>query len=839
LTTEQSDHETPPERLVTNAGSVRPEPLAAPGSDYDSSNITVLEGLEAVRKRPGMYIGDVHDGSALHHLVWEVIDNSVDEHLAGQCTRVTVTVHFDGSVTVEDDGRGIPVGIMPERGVSAAEVVMTVLHAGGKFDHSSYKVSAGLHGVGVSAVNAVSEWLRLEIQREGKLWFQEYRRGVPQASIVPIGESDRTGTKVGFKPDHEIFSNTEYSYDILANRLRELAFLNSGLVIELVDERGEGRKEVYEYKGGIREFVSLLSKTKEPVHDEVVAFTGEFSAGEGKALMELDIALQWTNSYSEQILCYTNNVFNRDGGTHLTGLRSALTRSLNTYGQAQNLFKDAKSGLTGDDTREGVICVIHVKHPDASFDSQTKSKLVSSEVKGVVENAVNEHLSRYFEEHPQTARKILEKAVMAAKAREAARKAREVVRKGVLDSTSLSGKLADCQSKDPSISELYIVEGESAGGSAKQGRDRHNQAILPLKGKILNVERARLDRMLSSQEVMTLISALGCGIDENGQFDVSKLRYHKIILMTDADVDGSHIRTLLLTFFYRQMRQVIEQGYLFIAQPPLYGVRKGKRLLYMKDQAGLDRFLIENAIEELSVQAERGPVLSGLPLFNLASRLRSMRGVLAKIDRRADARVVAALIRTNPLTLADFRDHAKVEAAAKQLEVALCERYPDLCPLSVTLEWEKVHGAGRLVTRFRPGASTRPATLDWELAESAEYQELLSIWEDVRSIGPAPYTARAGKADPVTLRDPEALDVYISERGRKGMHITRYKGLGEMNADQLWETTMSPDARTLLQVKINDPVRADELFSVLMGDQVEPRRQFIEENALNVKNLDI
>jgi DNA gyrase subunit B len=811
---------------------------APKASDYDSNNITVLEGLEAVRKRPGMYIGDVHDGSALHHLVWEVMDNAVDEHLAGFGHKVVVTVHFDGSVTVGDDGRGIPVG-KHERGVSAAEVVMTVLHAGGKFDHSSYKVSAGLHGVGVSAVNAVSEWLRLEIQREGKLWFQEYRRGVPQAPLVAIGESDRTGTKLTFKPDHEIFTNLEYSYDILANRLRELAFLNSGLVITLTDERGEGRSETYEYRGGIGEFVALLSKTKEPVHEDVIAFNGEFASGEGKAPVVLDIALQWSNSFTEQILCYTNNVHNRDGGTHLTGLRSALTRSLNAYGQAKNLFKEAKNGLTGDDTREGVICVIHVKHPDPSFDSQTKAKLVSSEVKGIVETAVAENLGRFFEENPQTARKILDKAIIAAKAREAARKAREVVRKGALDGTALSGKLADCQSKDPAVSELYIVEGESAGGSAKQGRDRHFQAILPLKGKILNVERARLDRVLSSQEVATLISALGCGIDENGGFDLSKLRYHKIILMTDADVDGSHIRTLLLTFFYRQMRDVIEKGYLYIAQPPLFGVRKGKKLLYQKDQAGLDRFLIENGIDRLTVQAQKGPALSGVPLFNLASRLRSLRGILAKIDRRTDARVVAALLRTTPLALADFRDHDKVEAAAKILQEALAQRYPDLCPLSVTLEWEKAHGAGRLVAKFRPGAQTRPTTVDWELAESAEYQELLSIWEDIRSVGPAPYLVVDGDAEPVTIADPDALDVYLSERGRKGMTITRYKGLGEMNADQLWETTMNPDARTLLQVKINDPVRADELFSVLMGDQVEPRRQFIEENALNVKNLDI
>jgi DNA gyrase subunit B len=813
--------------------------VAAASSDYDARNITVLEGLEAVRKRPGMYIGDVHDGSALHHLVWEAVDNAVDEHLAGHCTRIEVIVHFDDSITVEDDGRGIPVGIMPDRGVSAAEVVMTVLHAGGKFDHSSYKVSAGLHGVGVSAVNAVSEWLRLEITREGSVWFQEYRRGVPQGRITAIGESPRTGTKVTFKPDHEIFSSTEYSFDMLANRLRELAFLNSGLIVRLRDERGDGRSETFEYKGGIAEFVALLSKTKEPVHDDVIAFTGEFPAGEGKPPIGVDLALQWTNSYADQILPYTNNVHNKDGGTHLTGLRAALTRTLNNYGQAHNLFKDAKGGLTGDDTREGVVCVVHVKAPDASFDSQTKSKLVSSEVKGIVENAVSEFISRYFEEHPGTAKKVLEKAVLAAKAREAARKAREVVRKGVLDSTSLSGKLADCQSKDPSISELYIVEGESAGGSAKQGRDRHFQAILPLKGKILNVERARIDRMLASQEVATLISALGCGIDESGNFELSKLRYHKVVLMTDADVDGSHIRTLLLTFFYRQMREVIERGYLYIAQPPLYGVRKGKRIFYQKDQPALDRFLIENGIDGLTLQSSKGPTLSGMVLFNLATRLRAMSDTLQKIDSRCDARVVAALFRVGGMSLADFRDHQKVNAAADKVRSYLENRYPDLCPLSVTVEWEKEHNAGRIVVKFRPGASSRSAIADWQLAESAEYQELLSIDEDVRSIGPAPYTVRVGSEEGETLPDAESLQAFITERGRKGMQITRYKGLGEMNADQLWETTMSPDARTLLQVRVDDPVRADELFSVLMGDQVEPRRQFIEENALNVRNLDI
>lgn len=807
--------------------------------EYGSKNITILEGLEAVRKRPGMYIGDVHDGSALHHLVWEAVDNAVDEHLAGFCDTLRVTVHFDGSVTVEDNGRGIPVG-MHDKGVSAAEVVMTVLHAGGKFDHSSYKVSAGLHGVGVSAVNAVCEHLRLEIMREGKLWFQEYQRGVPVSPLIDIGVTDATGTKLTFKPDTEIFTSTEYSYDILTNRLRELAFLNSGFKVFIADERGEGRQDFYEYQGGIREFVALLSQKKEPVHEDVIAFSTEVDSGdEKKGNVHVDCAIQWSNAYADQIFCYTNNVHNRDGGTHLTGLRTALTKTLNNYAQAQNLLKDAKNGLTGDDVREGVICVIHVKHPDASFDSQTKSKLVSSEVKGIVENAVTEHLSRFFEENPPTARKIVEKSVLAAKAREAARKAREVVRKGVLDTTSLSGKLADCQSKDPAQSELYIVEGESAGGSAKQGRDRHFQAILPLKGKILNVERARLDRMLSSQEVATLISALGCGINDEGAFDVSRVRYHRIILMTDADVDGSHIRTLLLTFFYRQMRELIDNGYLYIAQPPLFGVRKGKKEFFPRDQAALERYLIENATDGLTIQSSRGPELTGTPLFNLARRLREFRAILAKIDRRCDARVVKGVLRSNGLSLKDFRDRSKVESSADKLREYLEHQYPELTPLRVEVDWEKAHGAGRIVVNFRPGAMPLPAIVDWNLAESAEYEQLHSIEEDIRSIGPAPYTATVRDGEPVTVADPDALNVFINERGMKGVHITRYKGLGEMNADQLWETTMNPDARTLLQVKVEDPVRADELFSVLMGDQVEPRRQFIETNALNVRNLDI
>ena len=825
--------------MTTQITSLEDQKAAAvQDAEYGERNIQVLEGLEAVRKRPGMYIGDVHDGSALHHLVWECVDNAVDEHLAGHCDVITVTVCRDGSVRVEDDGRGIPVG-MHDRGVSAAEVVMTVLHAGGKFDQSSYKVSAGLHGVGVSAVNAVAELLKLKIHREGQIWYQEYVRGVPSGPMSATGKTDKTGTSIQFRPDSEIFTDTDYHFGILSNRIRELAFLNSGLCIKLVDEREEEPvEETYQYNGGIQEFVSLLGQSKEPVHENVVAFQAGVPHESGTDVM-LDIALQWTGSFSEQIFCYTNNVHNKEGGTHLTGLRSALTRSLNSYGQSANLFKDVKNGLTGDDCREGVICVIHIKHPDPSFDSQTKSKLVSSEVKGIVETAVGENLGRFFEENPVPAKKILEKAMVAAKAREAARKAREVVRKGVMDLTTLSGKLADCQSKDPAISEIYIVEGESAGGSAKQGRDRHFQAILPLKGKILNVERARLDRMLASTEVATLISALGCGIGDTGGFDLSKLRYHRIILMTDADVDGSHIRTLLLTFFYRQMRELIESGYLYIAQPPLFRARKGKRDLYLKDQAALDIHLAQNGIEGMSLQSQRGPRVEGKVLLELATRLRGFRTLLRQLQRRCDARVVRSLFEIGVLSREDYQDKAKVTATADALRKYLEARHVELCPLTVDVAWDDESGDGSISVGFRPGAASGPSVLNGALAESGEYGELMELDQDIRSIGPAPYEAQVKEGEVIALRDPQAVDQFIEERGRKGILISRYKGLGEMNANELWDTTMNPDARTLLQVRIEDPVRADELFSILMGDQVEPRRKFIETNALNVMNLDI
>jgi len=818
----------------------QPPPVSPPpADDYGSSNITVLEGLEAVRKRPGMYIGDVHDGSGLHHLVWEVVDNSVDEHLAGFCNKIGVTIHFDGSVTVEDDGRGIPTG-MHEKGVSAAEVVMTMLHAGGKFDHSSYSVSAGLHGVGVSAVNAVSETFEMEIRREGRVWYQEYRQGVPMAPLAAIGETEHHGTKMTFKPDHSIFTFTEFSFDILASRLRELSFLNAGLVITFTDEREPTgpRREVYEYKGGIKEFVELLNKNKEPFHEGVIFFNASVPSEQAQIPIVLDIALQWNSSFTEQVFLYTNNVHNKDGGTHLTGLRAGLTRTLNQYAVARNLIKENKAGLSGEDCREGLTAVVSVKHPDPAFDSQTKSKLVSSEIKGIVESVVFDKLGQFFEENPAVAGRVIEKAVMAAKAREAARKAREAVRKGSADITSLSGKLADCQEKDPAKSEIYIVEGESAGGSAKQGRDRHFQAILPLKGKILNVERARTDRMLSSEVIGTLITALGCGIDEAGGLDVSKLRYHRIILMTDADVDGSHIRTLLLTFFYRQMKEVIEKGYLYIAQPPLFRVRKGKKDLYLKDQNVLDNFLVENAVEGLSIQSARGLAVSGQPLYRLAQRLRHWYPVLAKINRRCDERFVASALQSCSLSRDTLRERRKAEAAAAQIRSYIETRYKDILPLQIEVEWDAEHGAARLIFLPRPGSGAERAVIDWELAESAEYKELLSIQADLASIGAAPYTG-AAKDDRLALEDSEALISYLDSRGKKGVTIGRYKGLGEMNAEELWETTMNPDGRTLLQVRVDDAVNTDEIFTVLMGDQVEPRRLFIENNALNVRNLDI
>jgi DNA gyrase subunit B len=809
-------------------------------SEYGEGSIQVLEGLEAVRKRPGMYIGDVHDGTGLHHLVWEAVDNAVDEHLAGHCKNLTVIVHADDSITVQDDGRGIPVGIMQDRGVSAAEVVMTVLHAGGKFDNESYKVSAGLHGVGVSAVNAVSEWLKLEIYREGKVWFQEYRQGIPVAPLKALGVTDRTGTKISFKPDVSIFSATEFSYDILNNRLREVSFLNAGLTIAFEDQRS-GRTDNYHFDGGIREFVSMLNKSKVALHPEAVYIDEE------RDRVQVEVALQWNDSFNEQIFCYTNNVHNKDGGTHLTGFRAALTKTLNTYGTASNLLRDLKQGLSGEDVREGLTAVLSIKHPDPSFDSQTKSKLVSSEVKGIVEQVVNDKLGQYLEENPDIARKIVEKTVVAARARDAARKAREMVqRKGALDLNNLPGKLADCQEKDPAQSEIYIVEGDSAGGSAKQGRDRRSQAILPLRGKILNVERARLDKMLGSEQVGTLITALGCGVDGGGNFEIDKLRYHRIIIMTDADVDGSHIRTLLLTFFYRQMIEVIRRGYLYIAQPPLYKVTKQKKERFLKDDDILSDFLLEVGTDGLLVRSSTSPAaLSGAPLRRLLDRVLAWRRLINRLERQIDPHVLQALVRSTDLRVEGLSQRPQVEAAVAAIRASLAANHPEIV-LGAELRDDAEHGCLKIDVSVRVGVATRTFAIDFGLLSRSDFAELREIHETVRTtLGEPPLLAfeldKNGKesGEPTELADADALWKFIDARARSGLHLQRYKGLGEMNPETLWETTMNPDTRVLLQVRIDDVVRAEEMFSILMGDEVEPRREFIDRNAMNVRNLDI
>ncbi len=813
------------------------EPSASAG-EYDQSAIQVLEGLEAVRKRPGMYIGDPHDGSGLHHLVWEAVDNAVDEHLAGHCDAVQVIIHSEGSITIIDNGRGIPVGIH-EKGVSAAEVVMTQLHAGGKFNSDSYAVSAGLHGVGVSAVNAVSEWLKMEIRREGKLWFQEYERGAPKEPLKAIGTSNKTGTKITFKPDPEIFTMTDFSFEVLNNRLREISFLNAGLEVSLEDERGDGKKVTHRFKGGIREFVESLNKKKTPLHDEVIYLHAV------KDGVDVEIAMQWSDSYNESIFPYTNNVFNRDGGTHLTGLRTALTRVINQYGSREKLLKDLKNPLSGEDVREGLTAIMSVKHPDPSFSSQTKDKLVSSEVKGIVESIVNEKLNEYLEEDPKAGRRIVEKTVLAARAREAARRAREMVqRKGVLDASTLPGKLADCQSKDPSEGELYIVEGDSAGGSAKQGRDRRFQAILPLRGKILNVERARFEKMIASAEIGTLITALGCGVEGGDNFDLDKLRYHQVIIMTDADVDGSHIRTLLLTFFYRQMPQLIDKGYLYIAQPPLYKVKKGKKLRYLQDDEALSRYLTELGTDNIRLSMTEGSTqLTGEPLRNLLKDVARFRLLLENVGHRVDPLVVEALVTAIDLGVEDLADRKKVEAAIEALEKYVHARRQG--EIVATIERDEEHDRHRVIIETEETGTPRVTMLDFDFLSAGTVSELRQISEGIRALGKPPFVLTVLDKDgqpagePSEVPDMEALWATIDARARKGLGIQRYKGLGEMNPEELWETTMDPDTRTFLQVRIEDALETEELFSVLMGDQVEPRRAFIESNALNVTNLDI
>ncbi|HSA60338.1 MAG TPA: DNA topoisomerase (ATP-hydrolyzing) subunit B [bacterium] len=807
----------------------------AASSAYDASSIKVLEGLEAVRKRPAMYIGST-GSPGLHHLVYEVVDNSVDEALSGECDQIDVTIHIDNSVTVIDNGRGIPVEMHPTEKRPAAEVALTKLHAGGKFDHSSYKVSGGLHGVGVSCVNALSEKLDLEIFRDGKVYHQWYKRGVPQIDFETTGKTARRGTKVTFKPDAEIFETTEYSFDILSNRLRELSFLNKGLKISITDER-TGKKHDFCYEGGIKSFVEFLNQRKNPLHD-VIYVEAE------KDRIVLELAMQYNDSYAENIFSFANNINTIEGGTHLVGFKAAITRAINQYASTHNLLKDLKENPVGEDVREGLCAVISVKIPDPQFEGQTKAKLGNSEVEGLVKQVVYERLSEFLEKNPGIAKKMVAKIIDAARAREAARQARNLVRrKGALDVGSLPGKLADCQERDPAHSELFIVEGESAGGSAKQGRDRRNQAILPLKGKILNVEKARFDKMLSSEEIRVLFTALGVGVGDqegNGQ-DLSKLRYHSIILMCDADVDGSHIRTLLLTFFYRQMPEIVAKGHLFIAQPPLYRVKKGKTEKYLRGDAELEDLLIDMGVEGVRVKVQAKEI-SGQDLTKLTKKLVRYRRILDLIQKRGDPRIVDAFVEAADIDRTLLKDGKRLDLELDRIANYLTKHSPDLKDFDIEMEKDPEHEAQRVVYKTMFNNVPRRTVLDIEFLNSADFGELRKLAREFRELGSGPFQATAGtkaEVESFEFDDLEKVKDFVMKRGQQGQDIQRYKGLGEMNPHQLWDTTMDPEKRTLRKVTVEDAVEADQIFTVLMGDQVEPRRQFIEDNALTVKNLDI
>ncbi len=811
-----------------------PETETGGNAEYGAESIKVLKGLDAVRKRPGMYIGDTDDGSGLHHMVYEVVDNAIDEALAGHATLVTVTLNADGSCTVTDNGRGIPTDVHKGEGVSAAEVIMTQLHAGGKFDQNSYKVSGGLHGVGVSVVNALSVWLRLTIRRAGKAHQMAFTHGVADGPLTVIGDAgEETGTEVSFLPSTETFTMTEFNYETLEHRLRELAFLNSGVRIVLTDARhADIRTEELVYDGGLEAFVRYLDRAKKPLIETPVAITSE------KDGITVEVAMWWNDSYHENVLCFTNNIPQRDGGTHLAGFRGALTRQVTGYADSSGLTKKEKVSLTGDDCREGLTAVLSVKVPDPKFSSQTKDKLVSSEVRPVVESLVNQALGEWLEEHPAEAKTLVGKVVEAAAAREAARKARELTRrKGALDITSLPGKLADCQERDPAKSELFIVEGDSAGGSAKSGRSRKNQAILPLRGKILNVERARFDRMLSSDQVGTLITALGTGIGKD-EFDVAKLRYHKIIIMTDADVDGAHIRTLLLTFFFRQMPELIENGHLFIAQPPLYKVSRGKSSQYIKDEKAFEDYLIDSGIEEASLELHSGEVRMGADLREVIEDALSVRSLVDGLHTRYSRPVVEQAAIAGALSASIFTDLARASAAAEYVARRL-----DIIAEETERGWQgranpANDGAGGFVFERTVRGVKEAAIVDAALLASADARAIDRYAARLQEIyGKPPTLRRKDKA--ISIPGPIALLDAVFNSGRKGIALQRYKGLGEMNSDQLWETTLDPNVRSLLQVKINDATNADTLFSQLMGDDVEPRRAFIQDNALSVANLDV